>query len=287
MYTDPSGYQYDYMEPEPVEIRPTEMPGNRDTGFRDNFNYWSAHQGSISYNDADGKYYYSGGAEASTNAAMNQLYTNLVPDEIQYQSGSTYGYDHLYLLNISGQIRLAGSIGGIITGLKNGFFSVTNNAFSAVLAGNGEVMAWGKSGNGRSLENYDYLDAGNTVLRQSIVDYSSWNLSFEAHNDVMKENRKAAFSVVTDLRAKVLEVQTKLYTVSNGSYSLHLKNSPLSFGYNGIHYIIGVDIPYSVNSTFGMSVGLNANKINGMIPSLVAIGLGAFFPEYLYIIPAY
>ncbi len=73
MYTDPSGYQYDYVEPEP-EYRQTEMPGMRNTGFRENFSYWSAHQGTITYNDADGKYYYSGGGEASWGETNNSKF---------------------------------------------------------------------------------------------------------------------------------------------------------------------------------------------------------------------
>lgn len=50
------------------------MPGMRNTGFRNNFYYWSAHQGSITYNDADNKFYYSGGAEASWGEARGYLF---------------------------------------------------------------------------------------------------------------------------------------------------------------------------------------------------------------------
>jgi len=47
----------------------------RNTGFRENFSYWSAHQGTITYNDADRKfYYYASGAEASWEEAQGYLF---------------------------------------------------------------------------------------------------------------------------------------------------------------------------------------------------------------------
>lgn len=104
---------------------------------------------------------YANGNEATTDVAMKQLYNGTKPEDRKTYSGSTLGYDHLYTLTSSdGSIKLAGSMGGEITGITNGNFNVSNNGIAAVLAVNGEVTAWGKSGgnenkirNDQSLEN--------------------------------------------------------------------------------------------------------------------------------------
>jgi len=146
MYTDPSGYQYDFVSPESTEITQKEMAGNRNTGFRENFGAWSAQfKAAITYNDVDGKYYYSNGDVASWDATKNQLISGTNSEDIQIYSGINLGYDHLYTITIGGVIRLAGSINGEITGIKNGFFTVTNNAFSDVLAADGELSVYAKN----------------------------------------------------------------------------------------------------------------------------------------------
>jgi RHS repeat-associated protein len=249
-YTDPSGYAYgdDY-----------------DYGYGGGNNYggdWFS-----SYMDAA-----SNGYDGTTNDFQNQYYNQITAPgfngtlNLKWMEGSYSGtlQDRTYEPAFDGY-KMAFKLDNIL--------------------GNGGNR---RGGNSSSTGNGGAQRAGNTVLRQSIVDYSSWNLSFEAHNDVMKENKNAAFSVVYDIETnKVTEFQTKLGTFSKDAFSVSLPNSPISIGTDGIHYVFGVDIPYSTNSTFGFSVGLNSRKTDRLIPSLIIIGLSRFLPVNPYAIPAY
>lgn len=153
-YIDPSGYKQANLEM-PVfsdlyyAINGISGGFSGGSGGGSAFRLWDAqHRGTITYNWENEKYEYANGDEATTDAAIEQLYDRTRPEDRQTYSGSTLGYDHLYTLTFSdGSIRLAGSIGGEITEVANGKFNVTNNGYGAVLAANGEVTAWGKSGN--------------------------------------------------------------------------------------------------------------------------------------------
>jgi len=149
-YTDPSGYKFEgnrlYNDFQRDSWGNYCGSAGGSGGHSSLLNVWNAQlRGSISYNYDNGKYEYASGAEASTKAAMHQLNSCTKPEDRQDFSGSTLGYDHLYTLTFSDRsMKLAGSLGGEITGLSNGSFIVTNNAISAVLAVNGEVAALGK-----------------------------------------------------------------------------------------------------------------------------------------------
>lgn len=146
-YTDPSGYKlYNYGVIDDMNSSLLSSANGGRSGFGAYSRTWDEqHQGSISYDWDTEQYEYANGEEASTDAAMKQLYNLYKPEDRQSYSGSALGYDHLYTLTFSdGSMKLAGSLGGEITGINNGSFTVTNNAYSDVLAVNGEVAAWGK-----------------------------------------------------------------------------------------------------------------------------------------------
>jgi RHS repeat-associated protein len=161
-YTDPSGYKFTGEATSNDSQRElwSNYAGSYGGGGSSSFRAWAAsHRGSVSYNWENYRYEYANGDEASSNSALDQLYSRTSPQDIQNYSGSSLGYDHLYTLNIGGQLRLAGSLGGEITGTKNGNFVTTNNGFAAVLAANSEAVAWG--GNGSSKEGENLTAFGN------------------------------------------------------------------------------------------------------------------------------
>ena len=149
-YTDPTGYQYYYMNTSIVDnTRGSGWGDVLDGGggggsFLETSLAWNA-KGSISYDWGSGKYEYANGDEAGRNAAEDQLYRGTAKENIQYYSGSSLGYDHLYALDIGGSLRLAGSVGGSITGIgSDGFITSNANTYAAVLAANSGVVAHGK-----------------------------------------------------------------------------------------------------------------------------------------------
>ncbi len=153
-YTDPTGYQYYYMESFIDNTRGSgwgDVLGGGGGGgsFLETSLAWNA-KGSISYDWGSQGFEYANGDEATTKDAMDQLYRGTPKKDIQYYSSSSLGYDHLYVLDVGGSLRLAGSVGGEITGVTNGNFDVTNNGIGAVLAANSEAVAFG---NGNSLSN--------------------------------------------------------------------------------------------------------------------------------------
>jgi RHS repeat-associated protein len=144
-YTDPSGYKFTGERTSNDSQRElwSNYAGSYGGGGSSSFRAWAAsHRGSVSYNWENYRYEYANGDDASSNSALDQLYSRTSPQDIQNYSGSSLGYDHLYTLNIGGQLRLAGSLNGEITGIKSGNFVTTNNGFAAVLAANSEAVAW-------------------------------------------------------------------------------------------------------------------------------------------------
>jgi RHS repeat-associated protein len=145
-YTDPSGYKFTGERTSNDSQRElwSNYAGSYGGGGSSSFRAWAAsHRGSVSYNWENYRYEYANGDDASSNSALDQLYSRTSPQDILSYSGSSLGYDHLYTLNIGGQLRLAGSLGGEITGTKNGQFTVSNNGYAANLAANSELIVTG------------------------------------------------------------------------------------------------------------------------------------------------
>jgi len=100
-------------------------------------------KGSISYDWGNGKYEYANGDEAATKDAMYQLYSGTRHQDMQSYSGSSLGYDHLYALDIGGSLKLAGSVGGSITGIgSDGFITSGANTYAYVLATSGSSVCF-------------------------------------------------------------------------------------------------------------------------------------------------
>src|ERR1035437_9402642 len=57
--------------------------------------------------------------QAMADYASQHMLNGPNPNDVaaHYDGAETLGYDHLYTLNIGGQLRLAGSLGGEITGI--------------------------------------------------------------------------------------------------------------------------------------------------------------------------
>ena len=133
-YTDPSGYVTD----------PVGADGMTNQQWMDYWTIRRMEEQSAGYAYAMGRFIeqMNHDRQEMADAANRYLPNGLNPSDVAVHYGDvgTLGYDHLYALELGGQLRLAGSIGGEITGTKDGDFVTTNNVSATVLAALGSPV---------------------------------------------------------------------------------------------------------------------------------------------------